>query len=124
MGSPDPEMVANLLVAMGVDGSSRVNVAQWTGYAGVVYPEGGVPMRFPPSRDSMVWETTASGLLLLDRVPMRWWHPELDWAVGNDIYGRSLFISGSQSMVQRVVASDLVEAFPVAFDDPVTPEDE
>lgn len=123
MGSPDRRMAAGLLACLDVSAFETVHVAQWKGYTGTTHPDTAQPVTFPPGRESAVWDTPAADLLRLDRIPMRWWHPTLEWTVGNDIYARSLFVSGPRTLIDTVLTSSGLEAYEVNFTDPVTAED-
>lgn len=59
----------------------------------------------------------------LSRLPL-WWLP-LDgaWSVGNDLYGRSVYVGGSQDTIAAVLSSRALEALPVWPDQRVGQED-
>ncbi|MCU1403311.1 MAG: hypothetical protein JWM70_1635 [Microbacteriaceae bacterium] len=60
-------------------------------------------------------ETVPSGHPL-GRSPM-WWIPsDGAWCVGNDIYGRSVFVGGTAETVSAIVADPLLEAYAAAAD--------
>lgn len=124
MGTVDRHITSILVPHLAVD-DSPVVTAQWEGYADVE-PDRHALLRivdFPPRRPSVVRATTGGELTRLQRVPMRWWHPDLRWVVGNDIYARSIFLSADQATITAILATPRLEAFAVSFSDPVTPED-
>lgn len=123
MGSPDGHTVARLLHCLEVPDAGTFRVAQWVGYVEANYPEGAAMGTLPPGRESAIWDTSVPGLLAMERIPMRWWDSRLDWSVGNDVYARSLFVSGSHRAIGRVLAGSGLEAYPVDFADPVGAED-
>lgn len=123
MGSPDPEMAAALLAGLDVSTLDTIHVAQWDGYAESNHPATAHHITFPPGRECFVWTTTAAGLLRQERIPMRWWHPHLNWTVGNDIYARTLFVSGTRQTLNNLLTSPTLETYEVDFTDPVQAED-
>ena len=43
----------------------------------------------------------------------QWWLPaDGAWAVGNDLYGASVYISGSEELIADILAADDIEAYP------------
>lgn len=122
-GSIDTSVLQELfaLLPMGADG--LFFVAQWEGYADATYPPDALKRSFPPDRRSLVWSTKAADVACRGRVPMRWWHPELAWVVGNDIYARSIFLGGSKELISRVMISDRIETISVGRADRVGTED-
>ena len=43
----------------------------------------------------------------------QWWLPaDGTWAVGNDLYGASVYISGSAELIADILAADDIEAYP------------
>lgn len=123
MGSPDSTMVARLLQCLDDPSTKEVVAAQWVGYADAKSPSDTKEVTLPPGRVSKLWTVSRDDLIHLHRIPMRWVHPELEWAVGNDIYGRSLFVSGSARAIETILASNVLESFRVSFSDPVSSED-
>ncbi|MFJ4223818.1 hypothetical protein [Microbacterium sp. NPDC089695] len=115
--------VASALLNILVDQNSSVEVSLWEGYGDMTGPAGRGSWTFPPDRVCSTWTATPNSILESVRIPVRWWDPELKWALGNDIYARSVFLSADVATIARVLSSPALEAFPVAFDDPVTPED-
>lgn len=114
------EALFSSLVDEDVDG---ICVAKWEGYADLDYPSEAAWMSLPPDRRSAVWTISAAQLLSLDRAPMRWWDPQLRWTVGNDIYARSVFVSGPETLMSQLLADPSIEASRVRPTDLVTPED-
>ncbi len=122
-GSVDPRVVRALLDLLPASDSGEICVAQWDGYADVEWPTSAQAFIFPPARESLIWSVQIRDLPHLERVPMRWWHPDLRWVVGNDIYGRSVFVSAATDVVAAILASPHLEAFRVDARDPVRAED-
>ena len=123
MGTVDRLVLEALLQVLVDRLEAPVVVAQWEGYAGSDFPETAVRAILPPERESGVWTLPARELLQFERVPMRWWDPQFSWAVGNDIYARSVFVSAGASMIQKILDDPTIEAFKVTPDDPVDIED-
>ncbi|WP_157681777.1 hypothetical protein [Microbacterium pygmaeum] len=123
MGSPDATMSAELLQCLGSWQTHTLVSAQWIGYADVELGGGPDEITFPPGRASSLRAVTSDDLVRRRRIPMRWFHPQIEWVVGNDIYGRSLFVSGSLDAVGAIVTSPSLEAYRVDFRDPVSAED-
>lgn len=123
MGTIHPLVVNEILGLLPIPSSGEIFVAQWEGYADAPPPPTAMSTTFPPDRETNVWLETASNLSRLPRVPMRWWHPDLLWVIGNDIYGRSIFVSGSTDVVDAIVSSSVLEAFHVSPGDRVGAED-
>ena len=103
--------------------SSCVSVAQWEGYADTPLSRKLPWVTFPPGRRSAVWSMPIHQLSDSDRVPMRWWHPALGWSVGNDIYARSVFVSGPRSLTKALLEDPSIEAYSVLPTDPIAAED-
>lgn len=123
MGSVDP-MVLDVLLRQLLDyGDAAVVVAQWEGYADAEYPTEAHRATLPPERPSAVWSLPPVSLRGLSRGPMRWWDPQLRWVVGNDIYARSIFVSGPEALIEALLHEPALEAFRVSPSDAVAVED-
>jgi hypothetical protein len=49
-----------------------------------------------------------------DDITSQWWVPgDGAWMVGNDVYGASVYVAGTDEAIAAVVASDRLEAIPV-----------
>jgi hypothetical protein len=102
----------------------------WEGYAGLsdAY-RASVTVRGPYGRRMHVLHgslrdvgpavaTTESGMPL-------WWIPEDgSWAVGNEIYARSVYVGGTASCIDAILHDPRIEGVPVAASDTVTGEDD
>ncbi|MHC2998321.1 hypothetical protein [Microbacterium sp. HJ5] len=122
-GIDDRVARAALLGVLPLPASEEVFVGQWDGYADAEQPHSAQSVTFPPSRESWIWSVHVEELPRLDRLPMRWWHPDLHWVVGNDIYARSVFVSAEEHVIQSILTSPDLEAFRVNAGDPVGAED-
>lgn len=122
-GGVDPRTARALLDLLPAPDSGEICVAQWDGYADAKRPTSAQAFIFPPGRESLIWSVQIRDLPHLERVPMRWWHPDLRWVVGNDIYGRSVFVSAETDVIGAILASPHLEAFRVDAEDPVRAED-
>lgn len=57
------------------------------------------------------------------RLPL-WWIPaDRAWCVGNDLYGRSVFIGGDAATIAEILADDGLEAYVASRTQPVPAED-
>lgn len=102
---------------------NTICVAQWVGYGSTAtYPRTAHRAVLPPGRESLAWAMPRSEIGQA-RVPMRWWHPDLEWVAGNDIYARSLFVSGPENLASALLATPALEAYRVSFEDRVVAED-
>lgn len=122
-GAVEPRVARALLDLLPSPDSGEIFVAQWAGYADAEQPASAQALTFPPDRQSLIWSVHTRDVPFLERVPMRWWHPDLRWVVGNDIYGRSVFVSAAANVIGAVLASPHLEAFRVDAGDPVGAED-
>ena len=42
----------------------------------------------------------------------QWWMPsDGAWAVGNDLYGASVYVSGTEELITAILAADSIEAY-------------
>ncbi|TFD51011.1 hypothetical protein E3T55_08140 [Cryobacterium frigoriphilum] len=45
----------------------------------------------------------------------QWWMPaDGVWAVGNDLYGASVYVSGTEELISAILAADDIEAYRAA----------
>lgn len=122
MGTVDDAVTAALLRHLAPD-DTMIVVAQWEGYADVCVDENAPRVVFPPDRPCLVRRVPARSLLDEQRKPMRWRDPDLAWMAANDIYARSIFVSGTEHLIESLIADPALEAIRVTFNDRVTPED-
>ncbi|UGS26493.1 hypothetical protein K8F61_18025 [Microbacterium resistens] len=123
MGTVDDTVAVALLAHLAPLGP--ILVAQWEGYADADVDARGdaLHVEFPPERPCTVSAVHADDLLRARRRPMRWWDPGRTWMAGNDIYARSLFVSGPETLISGLLADPALEAFRVSTGDQVLPED-
>jgi hypothetical protein len=99
--------------------------ANWVGYASQNVPKDAMRCLVPPGRE--MYLMTGDVRLLArsseERLPMRWWPRDGAWAVGNDIYARSVFVGGSVAAIEAVMRSRALETIVVDQNTRVTPED-
>lgn len=122
-GTVDDAVLGVLLEALVADDRAQVIVAQWEGYADAELPSGADAQVLPPDRRSGIWALSAAELRARTRTPMRFWDPQGNWAVGNDIYARSVFIGADRELIEALVADPRLEALRVEPSDPVGVED-
>lgn len=122
-GTVDENMLSALLDELAEDDRALVILAQWEGYADADLPSGARLAILPPDRRTGIWTASVADLKALERSPMRFWDPQGRWAVGNDIYGRSVFVGADSGRIEKLLSNPDIEAVRVAPADPVTPED-
>lgn len=89
----------------------------WEGYAGLrddLLPA--VHVEFAPGRSMLILSGDLSdGSEAVDGPPFRtpqWWLPgDGAWAVGNDIYGTSVYIAGTEEAISAILADQDIEAY-------------
>jgi hypothetical protein len=103
--------------------------AWWIGYADVWVPAEAPRVRLPPGRETFVMQGAVSDGAHehadwgIGRTPMRWLPHDRAWSVGNDIYGRSVFVGGTNGAITQLLRHPDLEAYVVSPQTPVMPED-
>lgn len=93
----------------------------WEGYAGLrddLLPA--VHVEFAPGRSMLILSGDLSdGSEAVDGPPFfrtpQWWLPgDGAWAVGNDIYGTSVYVAGTEEAISAILADQDIEAYRAA----------
>lgn len=132
MGSLDSETAAALasILAGNTQTPDSVYFFAWEGYAGLsdafrasatILGPYGRPMHVLHGSLRDVGPSVAARE---SEMPL-WWIPEDgSWAVGNDIYARSVYVGGTASCIDEILHDHRVEGVPVAASDIVVAEDD
>jgi hypothetical protein len=99
--------------------------ALWTGYAEIAIPQPSVRITLNPQRDLILFTGhVATGAdPSRRRRPVNWRPADRAWALGNDIYSRSVFVGGTSTTIGRLRASPYLEALVVDPNMVLLPED-
>ncbi|RFA13812.1 hypothetical protein B7R21_07640 [Subtercola boreus] len=103
--------------------------AWWIGYADVRMPAEAPRVSLPPAREMFVMEGGVSegahehAVWGIARTPMRWVPRDRAWSVGNDIYGRSVFIGGTGAAMTELLEHPDLEVYVVDAETTVMAED-
>ncbi len=90
----------------------------WKGYAGLrddLLPA--VQVNLTPDRSMLILSGDLDdGSESVDRPPFlrtpQWWVPgDGAWAVGNDIYGTSVYVAGTEDAIAAILADQHIEAY-------------
>jgi hypothetical protein len=105
----------------------NITFMTWTGYGGLNLTLG-LPIRTTISQDREMYILNgdindASAFVDSDRTP-QWWIPaDGAWAVGNDIYGASVYVAGSPRAIDAVLSARTLEAISVSGSDRLIAEE-
>lgn len=129
MGSLDTGIMTVLWQLLVKDFRQPVYGAYWNGYADLDLPET-LQVTLPPSRQMSVFQienlpqgsSDAKGATPV-RNPMRWWPDDASWLVSNDIYARSVYVSGPRLLMDRVRLSPILETIECPPETVLSPED-
>jgi hypothetical protein len=126
MGSVDPDVAGTLITVLrGHTSSPQMEVFDWDGYADSL--KLGPLVRFPTGRDLrrrvVGIEEVAEDAASWGRIPMCWQASDRAWAVGADLYARSVVINCSAACANDLLAELHLESFQVFAHDILAPED-
>jgi hypothetical protein len=134
MGTIDPEIAAELVRPLEPRTTTpdQCVFLVWEGYAGmnqVVTSAPKITISFENRTMHVLQGAVHDALETVDdhawssRLPL-WWLP-LDhaWSVGNDLYGRSVYVGGSDDTIRALINSPHLEALPVTPGHEVYSED-
>ncbi|WP_146078076.1 hypothetical protein [Subtercola sp. Z020] len=131
MGRLEPataRALANLL-SQHTASPDECSFAWWIGYADVRVPAEAPRVFLPPGREMFVMQGGVSDGADehagwgIGRTPLRWLPRDRAWSVGNDIYGRSVFVGGTDAAISELLEHPDLEAYVVSPETPVMPED-
>lgn len=133
MGTLDPRVAAELvrLLKPRTKTPDRCVFLVWEGYAGLretVVSAPTITIGFEQRTMHALQGTVDDATETVEddgssRLPLWWLPADHAWSVGNDLYGRSVYIGGGEDTIRALLASPTLEALPVAPDQLVGQED-
>ena len=119
-GSLDPETARSLARILRAHTTTPTECffLVWEGYAGFsndLFPA--VKMELIPSRSMLVLAGDVDdGSESIEEMPSsrtpQWWVPaDGAWLVGNDLYGMSVYIAGTEEAIAEILADETIEAY-------------
>ena len=116
-GTLDADVALHLaqLVRRNTQSGDECFSAIWTGYADTP-TLAGVPEIIPPSRSMYVFTGAVEAIArpLHERIPLRWWPADHSWCLAGDLYGRSVYLGASRSLVRAILDDPQLEAYAIS----------
>jgi hypothetical protein len=131
MGGLDPETAGILASILGSRTSTPDSVyyLAWEGYSSLSEDYRSAPTvvascgRVMHVLHGSIDDYSAAALAGLGGAPLWWLPADGAWAVGNDIYARSVYVGGSAACIEDILEHPGLESYPVAPVQKVASED-